>query len=401
MLISDSAKSVTWLTGQKEPTNIFSVGSLTRLVDVNDGNTFQKLSKLRKTSTAVRALDLGHHMALERVTLSAPAYGTGFQSIAGDFGAHFRGWRFPTVSLINASQAIARGQFPTIPAEVGISNVDLQSYGALAVRKCIQDVPQFSLFTFITELVRDLPAIPLKAIKEAKTLRNAGGEYLNYQFGIAPTISDLQKLFKALMDPRLRRSLSHFVNEEYRRRSVVEKVSDISSGLVTSPGAGNTLSYSDNKTPEYRTVQDHVIWTSCSFVYTQTTLLQTMLNDLDVKLGGIGVIPNAKDLWNLLPWSWFVDWFFTFNEVIANLSFLGRDGLVMQRGYLMCHSSTATNYRQTGVHMGKPYTTDMTVTYERKYRTNASPFGFGIRMNDFTPFQLSILTALGLSRSRY
>jgi hypothetical protein len=138
-----------------------------------------------------------------------------------------------------------------------------------------------------------------------------------------------------------------------------------------------------------------------SFVYYQANLLDQLITDLDEKLGGLGSIPNAIDIWNLTAWSWLADWFTNFNHVITNLSYLGRNGLHMQRGYLMASYSIREESRVSGLIYGNPATTVGVLYQERKYRIAASPFGFGYTWKDFDPFQLSILGALGVSRLRF
>jgi hypothetical protein len=149
------------------------------------------------------------------------------------------------------------------------------------------------------------------------------------------------------------------------------------------------------------TISEYRIWSSVSFAYYQANLLDELLADLDRMTGGLGVVPNAVDLWNLIPWSWFVDWFTNINHVLTNLSYLGRDGLYLQRGYLMGHYRERIIDTQSRVFMGTPISTTGVRTFERKYRVRASPFGFGYTWKEFNPFQLSILSALGVSRLRY
>lgn len=118
-------------------------------------------------------------------------------------------------------------------------------------------------------------------------------------------------------------------------------------------------------------------------------------------MGGFGAVPRAIDFWNLIPWTWFVDWFTNINHVITNLSYLGRDGLYLQRGYIMAHYRDVETSSQGRTFMGRPFLTTGVRTFERKYRVRASPFGFGLTWQDFDPFQLSILGALGVNRLRF
>jgi hypothetical protein len=67
----------------------------------------------------------------------------------------------------------------------------------------------------------------------------------------------------------------------------------------------------------------------------------------------------------------------------------------------MAHFLKKEEHRLSGLLYSQPFTSVGVVTYERKYRVAASPFGFGYTWKDFNPFQLSILGALGVSRLRF
>jgi hypothetical protein len=116
----------------------------------------------------------------------------------------------------------------------------------------------------------------------------------------------------------------------------------------------------------------------------------------------LGLDPSPDTVWNLAPWSWAADWFTNAGDVVSNLSDFASGGLVMAYGYMMEHSSVTDSYRladHTGLipMMGKPRSLD--VVTETKLRIRANPFGFGVAWDGLSPFQLSILAALGLSRT--
>lgn len=387
------------------PTTFISSGSASRMLDVNHGLSFERFLRLRAAHRAFRNYDMGGPFVKESVSISMPGPTTiGKVRLSSTADRYFIGVLPPNSNYYTQMRNVAVGKWPAIPDTLGIDKLSLWSLGSTAIAKSIPDIPTFSLFRFIGELRAGLPAVPLYTLAKEKKLRNVGGEYLNYQFGLAPLISDVQKLLQQLMDPALRSAVKRVLNEEHRVRKLLDK------GTTTStvPVTGTQLISSSSSgyasaTGSETTVQSYRIWSSCSFVYQQASLLDQMLSDLDDQLGGLGAIPTAIDAWNLIPWSWLVDWFSNFNHVVTNLSFLGRDGLRMQRGYVMASysdvlTSTQTRYNWYG---HSSFTTTGVRTFERKYRVPASPFGFGLTWKDFTPFQLSILTGLGISRMRY
>jgi len=100
-------------------------------------------------------------------------------------------------------------------------------------------------------------------------------------------------------------------------------------------------------------------------------------------------------LWNLAPWSWAADWFGNIGDVMHNVSALGRDGLVMEYGYVMNERKTDASYVCRS-RLGT-YTRDVT-TVDRRRWAAISPYGFSVSWDGLTPKQLAVVTALGLTR---
>jgi len=114
---------------------------------------------------------------------------------------------------------------------------------------------------------------------------------------------------------------------------------------------------------------------------------------------GLKLTPDT--LWNLAPWSWAVDWFSNAGDVISNLSDIGEYGLVMRYGYLMEESITTDTYTLEGVVLsdGKPFNCEpLVLVNHTKTRKQANPYGFGVSWDTLSTFQISILSALGISR---
>jgi len=379
----------------------YSSGSLSRCVDkTNPG--FHRYRRARERGRANRNLDVGGPFALERASLTMPTV-VDAKYLWNNNPPIYQGYQgvyFPSNNYKLAMGSLARGGYPSISSDLGIDRADLRTLGSTAIAKSIPDIPEFSLFRFIGELRAGLPKIPLATLRRERKLRSVGGEYLNVQFGIMPLISDLQKLIEQLSDPALRSAVKHTLNEEHRVRKVLDKGLTSTKRSLTGSEM-NTVQGLAGNSGTLELISGFRIWSSISFVYLQASRLDQLLSDLDEHLGGMGAVPSAIDLWNLTSWSWLVDWFVNFNHVITSLSYLGRDGLYMQRGYVMAHFYEKEITHQSGTIYGTPFSTTGVLTRERKYRIAASPFGFGLTWKDFSPFQLSILGALGVSRLRF
>jgi hypothetical protein len=88
-------------------------------------------------------------------------------------------------------------------------------------------------------------------------------------------------------------------------------------------------------------------------------------------------------------------------DVISNISLLGKDGLVLTYGYIMCHSQVVTEYVWKGeVYHGTgkfPQTFRSVVISDIKQREAANPYGLGWTIESLSKKQIAILAALGLS----
>jgi hypothetical protein len=177
---------------------------------------------------------------------------------------------------------------------------------------------------------------------------------------------------------------------------------------------GNTYGSPTMATGAYGSVQgakyfstvrvERSTWFSGAFLYhipeQITTLgkLRSIASDARY-LYGISLSP--VDVWNLIPFSWLADWVVNAGDVISNISDQLYNKQVLKYGYTMAHTVRTTNTVLTAPMVnGAVYTPRLVSTYDIKQRMQATPFGFGLSWDGFTPYQLSILAALGLSRGR-
>jgi hypothetical protein len=103
-----------------------------------------------------------------------------------------------------------------------------------------------------------------------------------------------------------------------------------------------------------------------------------------------------------MPWSWALDWFGSTGDIISNWSNWMIDGQVLQYGYMMEHSISKYTYTWVGDTYYRASIAPPTVStvVETKIRRQATPYGFGLSWNGFTPRQIAITTALGMSRGK-
>jgi len=125
-------------------------------------------------------------------------------------------------------------------------------------------------------------------------------------------------------------------------------------------------------------------------------------------LYGANITPEVA--WNLLPWSWLIDWFGNIGDVMSNMSSNAVDNLTADYAYIMRTQETrydmegATTWNQLGSPTGASWIPAGRVqkrgwsTTTTKTRVGASPFGFGLTFDGLSTYQLGIAAALGISR---
>jgi hypothetical protein len=243
-------------------------------------------------------------------------------------------------------------------------------------------------------------------------------DYLNYQFGIKPLVNDVKALAHSLANAdKLIAQLHRDSGKVVRRR--VQLDTDIQTQEINL-GERAVFSYFGNQPRfwngnlealkgtliETRTTEKNR-WFSGAFTYHLPTngefkKVRRMAHDAERILG---LNPDVSDVWNLLPWSWLGDWFYDVGPILQNVSNAQNFGQVLLYGYVMEH--TINKYEYTLHHPGNvnihpaamrkgPFT--LTIHDEVKKRVAATPYGFGSSWEEFSPYQLSILAALGISR---
>lgn len=303
-------------------------------------------------------------------------------------------------------------QFP--PAS-NSSDSQLNQLGATAISMCKPTNSLADIGTTLGELITGgLPRLSIATWEEIARTANkkkAGGEYLNVQYGWAPLVKDLsQFLYSVARAGALMRQLQRDAGKVVRRRfeftpSVTSSWTVINEGSEwPEMGTYNTRWF---KSPLSWTVsRERVIsqrrWFSGAFTYympppdkagTLEGYAQTARTTLGLKL-----TPDV--VWNLLPWSWAVDWFSNVGDVISNIADKADHGLVVRYGYMMEHTIVTDTYTA----LSSPFKNEgavipLKMVTETKIRRKANPFGFGVSWSGLSPFQLSIAAALGLSRS--
>lgn len=285
--------------------------------------------------------------------------------------------------------------------------------GSLGIQRFAPTSPLASSATLLGELAKDGIPIPGSSVVHALKARRwneIAGEYLNYWFGVSPTVGDVRRIAKSVMKSGdVMRQLRRDSGQVVRRRGIVD-----STRTLDTEGFGRTypavLPYLySTTTPQ---LQDNPVtrtealdrWFSGRFQYYLGPEADTFIDNIismerEARLL-YGLTFDASVVWELTRYSWLFDWFINIGSVLNAISLFSKDGLVMRHGYAMLHRYTQTemSYNETLLgHVGPSYYS-YTRTTEHKVRLKASPFGFDVNLDGLTAFQMSILGALGISR---
>lgn len=269
--------------------------------------------------------------------------------------------------------------------------------------------PVFSAMNSVFEL-RDLPGL-LKHKFEETGLRGMSNAHVAMQFGLLPTLMDAVNLVLAQKQAQekmaqLLRDNGRPVRRRINLADTSEEVSSFSGedwGWIQ-PGL-NTYFWRAPPTATWKLVKSDKIWASARFRY----WLPEGPRDIKYKrkllqaLYGVQY-PSPAQLYNMVPWSWLIDWFSNLGYVIENLDNGVADRLAADYFYVMRTeelrvTKTHNIHLYAGVdHKPASYQATSTAFRVNKTRLRGDPFGFATNQEDLNATQVSILGALGLSR---
>lgn len=295
------------------------------------------------------------------------------------------------------------------------------------------------LLVTVKELVSDgLPSIPGLQVLGAvpfmslprhldhafSLFKNLGSEYLNVIFGWKPFVNDLRKLYSLYKTidnqvAQLVRQNGHTV----RRRATIfdNTTSTFEDASFNSPfqnnyGGGNP--YALGHTYWSRCVIDRdKSWYHACYRYwiPKPTSWQWRAK---AKAILFGAYPTPGNLYAAMPWSWLSEWTNSIGGILNALSPSAVDNLVQLYGYSMRHTSHEVRclsrsthqgfdnelYFPPGQYFGYKYSggavsTSSIYVDEVKARSGGfNPFGPDKISSGFSTYQISVLSALGLTR---
>jgi len=319
--------------------------------------------------------------------------------------------------------------YPSKPSDWNESS--MKTDGTTAISQCAPTNPTAQLATTLAESVREgIPSLPgiQSWKKRTEAAKAAGSEYLNYQFGWAPLVSEVGSVTNAARNHRdIMQNYRHNEGRDIHRRFDFPIETQVLGSEVLTPAYFGTTNVNNfagyvagEGVPARRTssvTKTRKRWFEGCFTYggpSGTDYFRRAIgfgSEADA-VYGLALTPDV--LWELTPWSWAVDWFTNTGDVIHNVTNFALAGLVMRYGYMMeetiyeystMYEGQVVRRRLTsnGVSPRKygPLPLESTVTGKRivsRSRVAASPFGFGVGWEGLSPTQLAITAAIGITR---
>jgi hypothetical protein len=292
-------------------------------------------------------------------------------------------------------------------APLASSGFELNAVGALAIDRVKPSNPLVDLAVTIGELREGLPSLMLRWYK-TKDARRSGDDYLNVEFGWKPLLRDLFAALDAHEEyekllARQRERGKELIRRRYDFDTFTSTtVSQVGTGFPTVPVLPGDNYASYGVVTRERTIT-RKRWFSGAFVHYVPDPMDPRVSAQAARLRrardqyGFRLTPDV--LWNLTPWSWLSDWLLTTGSTLSNIADIFSFNLAMPYAYVMEHIKctdvfTSTTVIKGGVGGPGP----LIIHYDVKSRKKASPFGFGLAWEGFSPKQLAILAALGISR---
>jgi hypothetical protein len=294
------------------------------------------------------------------------------------------------------------------------------------------DRNEASMGVTMIELLRgDIPSVLKnfrKMTEEAQSLRKTlGSDYLNIAFGWAPLISEAANLLKIGLS--IDRAIYY---ESFRRQRQWDGpsvrtnavVSGVSLGYTRSPvgtfnyggssvsapySSGNGISLSNIERVTVRQ-EDYSFTSRYTGIAKPPSLANYHMERALNMAQRLGVINDPQLIWELMPYSWLVDWFSTMGSSISNANtyspMKGKysvDYAYVTTKHVVEETLDFTTGKFNNPTLLRSFAWRNPVSYGAttcKWRDRATPFGFGTQLGSLSASQFGILVALGLAKSR-
>ena len=370
-----------------------------------------------------RARDVGGPFFKRKARMTSSGNIQSFESRygSGKTYQYYNGPVYPSypTSLLYSKSAASLADGVVKPAGLWTSDnalprADLRAEGLKFMLSARPHSPAYSLANSLGELLSEkaLFGIPFKALA-----RHGEGalpaEYLNLQFGILPVVSDVRDYLDASAHSgRIMAQMyaddGKIIRREREKPWSINTTTTVygnatsQSQLLAPPSTVLPVALTTDRQLTVTTSIERKLWFAGAYQFYLPPEGQKFLRDLAYRNAVYGFLPTPSTLWELTPFSWLTDWALNTNDAIEGMFSAGLDGTVLIRGYVMCKTIARTEMTWTGriqeAGSWRRATMSWTVEETILQRERTRPYGLDWKNEGLTPKQISILTALGLSR---
>jgi len=331
---------------------------------------------------------------------------------------------------------------PLVPVEVISDDSAAQSEGAHAWDRARQNLtaPEFSWTQDLFEIKetldlfrnvlkdsgrvwrqRDIPGSLRRELGGKTYLTDVADHNLGFQFGVLPLVSDVMKYIQAMLHSQ--EKAQQIMDGNGRTQKVQGRLHNIANSVTQAldPGiamgliwpALHPFAISGELKAQVTASVLNASWYSGNFTYylpdsgtiakgwgpkyaaRKRDLQRWLYNDVHL---------SPKDIYDLIPWSWLLDYFSEAGHVFGALSHGAEESMYADNFFVMNHSEVtslteATFALEQTDGSASPISVSCLEYASTKARAPASPFGFGINPESLTDYQVSIMLSLAARRA--
>jgi hypothetical protein len=306
-----------------------------------------------------------------------------------------------------------RTMTPNIRPELSLVNSIIELKDFISLKHTISNVKKLPKFRF-------RKGRKLQGVRHL--LRVASDVYLQYKFNIAPLISDIRGIYRAVAntEKRLRSLIAR--SGSVRKSHYKATLNDGTPTVEETSSEHLVQSYHDGNVPwtSYSTVTDYrIVVTDASafhaeleynYIYSNYQLEHARVLAL---LDSLGVNFNPQIVWNAIPWSFVVDWLVDVGQWLGTqrIGLMDPKINIMQYLYSVKKSRrilVSSKVRSARYYAGSGLTGDLPaesithpVVFETSYRRSVDlPSVSSLTTSGLNPTEFSLGVALVLSRRK-
>lgn len=249
---------------------------------------------------------------------------------------------------------------------------DYDEIGARALDIMTPTLEEISIPNFLLEL-KDMRTMFQFWSRDSSLLKNVAGQNLNYNFGWKPFIGDAQKLYSALTSTFQKlKDWQKLVGTEQVRHCKIKSLMGTATGSFNFQG-------SSQHPCSWKASQEGAISAHLKYRPQAVKAMRDVELSVRAMLQALGVKLNAGIVWNAIPFSFVVDWFF---DVGRRLDRMSIDTLELPIEFVdFCAQIKRIRYIETELHLY-----GASSTWYGTPKTHVSSIHTYFRRNVYNPF---------------